>query len=337
MKTIVKKVFSQDDPCIKEAANIIKNGGLVAFPTETVYGLGANGLDDKACDKVYAVKGRPSDNPLILHIANMSQLDDIAESVPEAARKLAEKFWPGPLTIIFRPKNVPRGTSAKTIALRMPKNDIARKLIEYAETPIAAPSANLSGRPSPTSVAHVLSDLDGLVDMVLDGGNCEHGLESTVIDCTTHPCAILRPGSVTKEMIEAEIGPVQIISEIASGDVPKSPGMKYKHYAPKAKLTIVRGSGSQVRNKIISLAKNCSTWNIGIAAASESLSHYEGFTVLNMGANTAEIAANLFSVLRKCDEIGLSEVFVEAVEEKGLGVAIMNRLKKAASYNIVEV
>ncbi|MCL2396482.1 MAG: L-threonylcarbamoyladenylate synthase [Defluviitaleaceae bacterium] len=327
MRTVLKHSSTPD--AIEQAARIIKDGGLVAFPTETVYGLGGNALCSAACAKIYAAKGRPSDNPLISHISDAAQLAELVSHVPAKAQKLIDAFWPGPLTIIFPCKNTP----GQTIGIRMPQNPVALALITHAGVPIAAPSANISGRPSPTTAAHVLTDLDGKVDMILDGGMCQHGLESTVIDCTVEPPTILRPGSVTKEMIEAHIGPVNVTTEAGADEAPKAPGMKYKHYAPQAVLTVVRGRAEDVRTAITRLAKDSTAKSVGIMATSS----YEGFTTLLMGNTTEEIAAGLFALLRKCDEMGLAEVFVEGVDEAGLGAAIMNRLEKAAAYNIVEV
>jgi len=309
---------------LKQAAEIIKNGGLVAFPTETVYGLGANALDEAACAKIYAAKGRPSDNPLIMHISEDMTLDGIVQNISPEAAKLMEAFWPGSLTIIFQ--SVPRGTFSDTVGVRMPKNLVARLLIHYAGVPIAAPSANLSGRPSPTTAAHVLEDLDGKIDMILDGGPCEVGLESTVIDCSGGGTpTILRPGAVTREMIESVIGPVGMKLEVAADETPKSPGMKYRHYAPKAKVTVVTGEAAKIKRKLEELA--CASQGKKVRIV----------TVEDMGGSYEAIAANLFDMLRMCDEIGLDEVFVEGVTEEGLGVAIMNRLKKAASYNVLKV
>ena len=326
MKTVVYSILDPKTRMtnIIKAAEVIKNGGLVAFPTETVYGLGANALDESACAKIYAVKGRPSDNPLIMHISSNDMVDSLAKNISPAARKLINALWPGSLTIVFQ-SNVPRGTYFHTVALRMPKNMLARVLIHHAEVPIAAPSANISGRPSPTTAAHVLEDLGGKIDMILDGGPCEVGLESTVIDCSGDMPTILRPGAVTREMIEKQIGPVDMISEVGPDEAPKSPGMKYKHYAPQAKLTIVVGETAKARAKLDELAKAAQGKKVKIMTAED------------MGGSYGAIAANLFDMLRKCDEEGLEEVFVEAVDEEGLGVAIMNRLKKAASYNIVKV
>jgi len=302
---------------LKSAAEIIKNGGLVAFPTETVYGLGANALDPDACAKIYAVKGRPSDNPLIMHISDDMTLDGIAKNVPPQAKKLMDAFWPGSLTIVLQKDDAVQ-SNFDTVGVRMPYTVWARLLIHYAGVPIAAPSANLSGRPSPTTAQHVLEDLDGKIEMILDGGPCPVGLESTVIDCSGDTPTILRPGAVTREMIEGLIGPVDMVSEVGANEAPKSPGMKYKHYAPNAKVIVVVGEPAKVRAKIEELAKN-------------------GHNTLILGDSMEDIAANLFDRLRQCDEMGMDEVFVEGVEEQGLGVAIMNRLKKAASNNVLKV
>jgi L-threonylcarbamoyladenylate synthase len=327
MKTIVRDIINPNtrETYIAEASEIIKSGGLVAFPTETVYGLGANALDEAACSKIYAVKGRPSDNPLIMHISDHMMMDGIVKKVSPAAQKLMEEFWPGALTIIFQSHSVPRGTFFDTVALRMPKNCAALELIARSGVPIAAPSANLSGRPSPTRAAHVLEDLEGKVDMILDGGPCSVGLESTVIDCSAEIPVILRPGAVTREMIEGLIGPVVVISRVGDDEAPKSPGMKYKHYAPKAKVTVVTGEAVKVRAKLKELAATAQDKRARVITAED------------LGGSHKAIAANLFDMLRHCDEMGLEEVFIEGVDEEGLGVAIMNRLKKAASYNIVKV
>ena len=339
MNTQVKKAC-WGSVCL--AAKIIKKGGIVAFPTETVYGLGANGFNEAACSKIYEIKGRPADNPLILHVCNEEQLSKISKDYSSTAKKLMDKFWPGPLTVILQNNFAPRGTNLQTVAVRMPKNPYALLLISLANVPIAAPSANLSGRPSPTTAAHVVSDLDGKIELVLDAGQCEYGLESTVIDCTSALPTILRPGSITKEMLEAEIGEIACVSAFSGTDeilMPRSPGMKYKHYAPKARLVIVSGKTKSTQIKITELAASSKHAQIGILAHTHNAKYYQNLNahVLPMGQNTAQIAANLFSVLRKCDDLKLEEVFVEAVDEVGLGYAIMERLKKAASYNIVEV
>ena len=328
MKTVI---LSASKPgAIAHAAQIINAGGLVAFPTETVYGLGGNALDAASCAKIYAAKGRPSDNPLISHIADTDMLAQIVDDVPCVAKILMDEFWPGPLTIIFP------AHGGGTVGVRMPVNEVALELIRAAGVPIAAPSANVSGRPSPTSAAHVFDDLSGKVSLILDGGKCRHGLESTVIDCTISPPAILRPGGITKEMIEAKIGAVGLTTE-AGSNAPKAPGMKYRHYAPKARLTVVVGDSDAVVAKILDLAETMGNATFAIMAPAQNLSAYAGHTLLDMGSNDTEIAANLFDILRKCDEMGLDEVLVEGVDKFGLGAAIMNRLQKAASHNVLEV
>lgn len=331
MTTVVRQATADAD-AIRQAAEVIKAGGLVAFPTETVYGLGCNALDAAACAKVYAAKGRPSDNPLISHIAAVEQLAELVTDVPSCAKTLMEAFWPGPLTIVLQ------AAGGGTIGVRMPSNPVALKLIRAAGVPIAAPSANVSGRPSPTRASHVLADLDGKIEMILDGGSCEHGLESTVIDCTTQPPVILRPGSITKAMVEGLLGPVGVLTDVGNDVAPRAPGMKYKHYAPKAALTVVVGGRDAVAREIVRLA-GITGGRIGIMATSQSLGLYDkhstNLSLLNMGQTAEEIAAALFDLLRKCDELKLDEVFVEGVAEDGLGEAIMNRLKKAASHRVV--
>jgi len=329
MNTVVRRA---DADGIAHAADIIKSGGLVAFPTETVYGLGCNALDASARAKVYAAKGRPPDNPLISHIAATEQLAELVAEVPYCATKLMETFWPGPLTIILK------ATGGGTIGVRMPSNAIALKLIQAAGVPIAAPSANVSGRPSPTRASHVLADLDGKIEMILDGGSCEHGLESTVIDCTAQPPMILRPGSITKAMVEGFIGSVGMLTDVNGDAAPKAPGMKYTHYSPKAMLTVVAGGRSAVACEIVRLV-GATRGRVGIMATSQSLGHYDECgthaALLDMGQTTTQIATELFELLRKCDELELDAVFVEGIAEDGLGEAIMDRLKKAAGHKVI--
>ena len=264
MKTIIKKIDKNqiDTEIIAEAGKILERGGLVAFPTETVYGLGANALNEEAARKTYEAKGRPSDNPLIVHIADIQALDEIVESIPERAKSIAEKFWPGPLTLIFEKSGVvPLGTTGglQTVAVRMPEDEIARALIRAGGGYVSAPSANVSGRPSPTSAEHVAEDLDGKIDMIIDGGNVDIGVESTIVDMTVEPPMILRPGAITKEMLEEVIGEVAVdrttLSE-TSDAAPKAPGMKYRHYAPKAQLVIVSGAPLEAVN-ILQTSKCC--------------------------------------------------------------------------------
>ena len=333
-----------DETAIEKAAEIIKNGGLVAFPTETVYGLGANALDAEASKKIYEAKGRPSDNPLIAHIASLDTLDEIVEDVSDVAKKLIDKFWPGPMTLIFKKKDlVPDSTTGglKTLAVRFPENEIAKALIEKSGVPIAAPSANTSGKPSPTKGEHVIEDLDGKVDMILDGGVVGLGLESTIIDVTDKP-TILRPGFITQEMLEQVIEEVEldktILEKPTEDFAPKAPGMKYRHYAPKTELVIVRGSAENVAQKIREEAKNKKT---AIITVDQHKDLYEELDakVVSWGdlENMDEIAHKIFDALRRVDEWGVDIIYCEAFEEEGLGLAVMNRLTKAAGYQVIDV
>ena len=333
-----------DETAIEEAAEIIKNGGLVAFPTETVYGLGANALDADASAKIYEAKGRPNDNPLIAHIASLDTLDEIVEDVSDVANKLIEKFWPGPMTLIFKKKSlVPDSITGglDTLAVRFPSNEIAKALIEKSGVPIAAPSANISGRPSPTKGEHVIEDLDGKVDMIIDGGEVGLGLESTIIDVTDEP-TILRPGFVTQEMLEDVIEEVkldQTIIEKPSEDfAPKAPGMKYRHYAPQTKLVIVRGKADNVAQKI---TEECKDKNAAIITVDQHLDLYKDTDakVVSWGDKKKmdEIAHKIFESLREVDEWGVDIIYCEGFEEKDLGLAVMNRLTKAAGYQVIDV
>ena len=264
MITIFEKIDSDNInmDLIEKAAGILRKGGLVAFPTETVYGLGADGLNASACKKIYEAKGRPSDNPLILHIGNISQLKDIVCDIPECAVKIIDRFWPGPVTLVFRKKPiVPDSVSGGliTVAVRFPSNPVARAIINAAKTPVAAPSANTSGKPSPTRAKHVLHDMDGKIDMIIDGGSCEVGLESTIVDVTGKKPVILRPGGITKEMLEEVVGAIDIdpavYKALSAGEKPKAPGMKYTHYSPDAEVFLVKGEKSNVAEKINQLVK----------------------------------------------------------------------------------
>ena len=333
-----------DETAIEKAAEIIKNGGLVAFPTETVYGLGANALDADASAKIYEAKGRPSDNPLIAHIASLDTLDEIVEDVSDVAKKLIERFWPGPMTLIFKKKDlVPASTTGglDTLAVRFPSNEIAKALIEKSEVPIAAPSANISGKPSPTKGEHVVEDLDGKVDMIIDGGEVGLGLESTIIDVTEEP-TILRPGFVTQEMLEDVIEEVKldetIIEKPSEDFAPKAPGMKYRHYAPQTKLVIVRGNAENVASKITEEVKDK---NAAIITVDQHLDLYKDVDakVVSWGDKEQmdEIAHKIFEALREVDEWGVDIIYCEAFEEKDLGLAVMNRLTKAAGYQVIDV
>ena len=329
-----------------KAAEVINTGGLVAFPTETVYGLGANALDGTAVKKIYEAKGRPSDNPLIAHISDISELYALVKDISPVAQKLMKAFWPGPMTLVFKKKDIiPKETSGglDTVAIRFPENRVAQHFIAACGVPIAAPSANTSGKPSPTRASHVEFDLDGKIDMIIDGGHCEFGLESTIVDVSGNVPCLLRPGSVTLEMLK-EIAPditvdKAVLGKLNEGERPKAPGMKYTHYSPDANVTIVRGSVDKTVKEINSLLEEHKNENCGVIATEETKDGYNTKNVLVIGSrkHPETIAANLFKMLRKCDYYGYKVVFVEGFPESEIGLAIMNRLKKAAGYNIIEL
>lgn len=348
METIIADMTRGiDGDMMAKAGQIIRRGGLVAFPTETVYGLGANGLNETASAKIYAAKGRPSDNPLIVHIARFSDLERIAEQIPDSARKLADAFWPGPLTMIFRKSSeVPYGTTGglDTVAVRMPDHPIALALIEAGGGYIAAPSANTSGRPSPTRAAHVAEDLQGKIDMILDGGDVGIGLESTIVDLTEEKPVILRPGYINQKMLEDVIGPVEMDRGLTADDPnvhPKAPGMKYRHYAPKASLTIVEGPAGAVMDKIRLLARQEEErgGRVGIIATDETAASYPVGIVKSVGTRTDElsISSHLYGILREFDQLQVTRIYSEAFETPRLGQAIMNRLMKAAGHQVILV
>ncbi|MBR0378031.1 MAG: threonylcarbamoyl-AMP synthase [Lachnospiraceae bacterium] len=340
---------SPDPEVIRRAGDILKRGGLVAFPTETVYGLGGDALNREAARKIYAAKGRPSNNPLIVHIADMEHLEAIAAEIPEKARKIASIWWPGPLTMIFNKKDiVPDATSGglPTVAVRMPNHPIALELIRAAGGYIAAPSANTSGRPSPTIAEHVREDLDGKIDMILDGGEVRIGLESTIVDFTDEIPMMLRPGYINMEKLEEILGEVlidpAILDENASENIrPKAPGMMYRHYAPKAQLTIVEGGEKEVVDRILELAaQSCREGkSVGIIAADETAESYKDYDVKNIGSRETdkEIARRLFRVLREFDDEGTDVILSESFETPRMGQAIMNRLLKAAGHRVIYV
>ena len=349
METQVRRLsYSQiDETMIEEAGRIIRKGGLVAFPTETVYGLGGDALNPESSKKIYAAKGRPSDNPLIVHIADKRDLYRIVREVPEKAKKLMEAFWPGPLTMIFyKNELVPQATTGglDTVAVRMPSDRIAAAFIRAAGGFVAAPSANVSGRPSTTTAAHVEEDLSGRIEMILDGGQAVIGLESTIVDMSVEPPVILRPGAVTEEMMEAVIGPLEVDKAIIapdSGVKPKAPGMKYRHYAPRADLAVVEGSTEAVITAINQLAEEAEAEGkrVGIIATDETKERYPKGLVLSLGArkHEEEIAQHLFEVLRDFDETDVDCIYSEAFDEASIGPAIMNRLLKAAGHKVIQV
>lgn len=332
---------------INAAGQILKQGGLVAFPTETVYGLGANALDEEAARKTYAAKGRPSDNPLIVHIASLEDLYPITKKVPEKAVALAEKFWPGPLTMIFEKSElVPHGTTGglETVAVRMPDNEVALALIRAGGGYVSGPSANKSGRPSPTMARHVLDDLEGRIDMILDGGPVHIGVESTIVDMTVEPPMILRPGAVTKEMLEKTVGEVAVDHTILTADAktpPKAPGMKYRHYAPRAEMTVVEGPLEKVVDKIgeLAAARENEGHRVGIIATQETMDRYGYENVKCIGTREDEstVAANLYAILREFDDDGTEYIYSEAFASDGIGSAVMNRLLKAAGHHVINV
>lgn len=347
MKTIIKKIEREkiEQEIIEQAGAILKQGGLVAFPTETVYGLGANALDEEAAMKTYAAKGRPSDNPLIVHIAELEALEKIVTEIPESVGILADNFWPGPLTLIFNKKEcVPLGTTGglDTVAVRMPDDDIARAMIKAGGGYVSGPSANTSGRPSPTTAQHVAEDLDGKIEMILDGGSVDIGVESTILDMTVEPPMILRPGAITKEMLEEVIGPVEVDAALLSedsGKAPKAPGMKYRHYAPKAEMIIVEGEPSETVQAIKKLLSEQEALGkkVGIIATNESMEEYKTGKVKSIGSrqNEKTVAHNLYKILREFDEEEVDYIYSEAFPEVGIGMAVMNRLGKAAGHHVV--
>ena len=344
MKTVIELYDAENrrSEVMEKAGEILKSGGLVAFPTETVYGLGGDALNPEASAKIYAAKGRPSDNPLIVHIADMEALKVLASEVPEKAKLLADRFWPGPLTMIM-PKSdaVPYATTGglDTVAIRMPSHPTAYELIRSSGVYIAAPSANTSGRPSPTTAQHVSEDLDGKIDMILDSGSVDIGLESTILDMTVEPPMILRPGAITADMFEEVIGPVSVDETILgseSNKAPKAPGMKYRHYAPKAKLIIAEGD---IREEVLAIrqlayAAHRQGERVGIIATGETLPFYKYGIVKNIGTreNEKTIARNLYRVLREFDDEKVDIIYSESFAMQGIGSAIMNRLEKAAGH-----
>lgn len=327
----------------------MRNGGLVAFPTETVYGLGGDALRQEAAAKIYAAKGRPSDNPLIIHIADLASLYDIAEEVPETAKKLAEAFWPGPLTMILnKQKKIPYSTTGglDTVAVRMPSHPVALELIRQSGVYVAAPSANTSGRPSPTKAEHVAEDLSGRIDMIVDGGGVGIGLESTIVDLSGSEPMILRPGYITQSMLEETIGIVKVDPAVNSQTmrsdiVAKAPGMKYRHYAPKGQLMIIEGELQKVVAKINEFArvKQDQGFQVAIIATEETKELYHQGIVRSIGSRRCEgsIAAGLYDLLREMDHLGAEYIFAESFEGDSLGQAIMNRLLKAAGYHLQKV
>lgn len=350
METVLYRMVGSnaDSAAMTKSGEIIKKGGLVAFPTETVYGLGGDALNKKASGKIYAAKGRPSDNPLIVHIAEMESLPAIVKEIPQAAYQLAKAFWPGPLTMIFQKNSiVPYETTGglDTVAVRMPDHDVALAFIRASSGYIAAPSANTSGRPSPTTAQHVFDDMNGKIDMILDGGAVGIGVESTIVDLTSEVPTILRPGYINQEMLERVLGEVAVDPAIGGtlpdGTRPKAPGMKYKHYAPHGELYLVEGDRDRVAARINDLVKEHTAKGekVGIIATQESLDLYHGGIIKSIGSRKEEetIARNLYAVLREFDDLGVTTMYSEEFNTPQMGMAVMNRLLKAAGHKIIQV
>ena len=340
--------YKADPGALEEAGRILRGGGLVAFPTETVYGLGGNALDPEAARKIYAAKGRPSDNPLIVHISQVSELTPLVKEIPAMAEPLIRKWWPGPMTLIFKKSGaVPDETTGglDTVAVRMPSHPVAAALIKASGIPIAAPSANLSGRPSPTSARHVIEDMDGRIDMIIDGGECEIGLESTIIDVTGAEPELLRPGFITIEDIRALTGSGKIDPAVTApggdGLRPRAPGMKYRHYAPKAPLAIVEGEPEAAAEEINRLCSEAASrgQKAGVICSGAMAARIKCPLVAELGEDESpeSAAPRLFAALRKMDEEGADLIYAQAYRDKGVGLAVMNRLRKAAGYNIIKV
>ena len=351
MKTLLLKVNPEkpDPEKIQLAASIIQRGGLVAFPTETVYGLGADALNSEAVLALFEAKKRPLDNPPIVHVADQSEVTRLVVELPKKAELLMEKFWPGPLTLIFKHSNlVPKETVASldTIAIRMPKHKVALELILQSRCPIAAPSANLAGKPSPTTAQHVYEDLNGRIDAILDGGATNIGVESTVVDLSVDPPMLLRPGGTPFEALKMVLGDLRLHPFVeAEQELPlqqiRSPGMKHKHYAPKAEVILVEGNVPDVIAKVKQLAESYRLRGekVGILATDETQTAYRAEVVKSLGSrfDLATVAQSLFRLLREVDAEGVDVIIAEGVSSDGLGLAVMNRLRKASGYHIVKV
>lgn len=342
LKDIKKK---QNYEAIKDAAAVIKKGGLVLFPTETVYGIGANGLDENAVKNIFIAKGRAQDNPLILHVSSFDMVEEIASDITELEYKLMDAFWPGPFTIILKKKDIVPSVvtgGLDTVAVRMPENIVANKLIEYADLPIAAPSANISGKPSGTCLEDILDELGPKMDYIIDGGKCAVGIESTVVKVEGENVRILRPGKVTKEDIETVVSSVildeHIFKDLTPEDKVLSPGMKYKHYAPSTKCKLVYSNDNlKMVEKINELSSKYDS--VTVICSNENQDKYKGMNVLTYGSkeNISEIASNIFTLLRRVDETASDIVFIEGTAKEGIGIAIMNRLIRACSHEYIEI
>ncbi|MBQ2842172.1 MAG: threonylcarbamoyl-AMP synthase [Clostridia bacterium] len=337
MKTLY--LNSQDNNTIKTAAEILKNGGLVAIPTETVYGLAANALDGEAVRNIFTAKGRPQDNPLIVHVASLEEITPLVEKVDPRMYDLAEKYWPGPLTVIMKKSSlIPDEVSAglDTVAIRMPSHECAREIIKASGLPLAAPSANASGKPSPTKASHVIEDLDGKIDAVVDGGECSVGVESTVVTLATEPPTLLRPGGITPEQLEAVLGAIQIspavFEKLREGEKAESPGMKYKHYAPAAQVTIIKGSFEQYKKFL--LAQKEAVCAVCFEGEGK---YFEKFIEYGKENDDISQAHKIFDALREVDAIGCKKAFVRCPVSSGVGLAVYNRLLRSAAFRVIDL
>ena len=337
MKTSLIDIRTDRDTALAEARRLIADGSVVAIPTETVYGLAANAFDEAAVRKIFEAKGRPADNPLIVHISDISELDALVTEIPEKVRVMAEKYWPGPLTMIMKKSSViPDVTSGglDTVAVRMPKSEYARAIISACGVPLAAPSANLSGSPSPTDAQSVFDDMNGRIPLIIDGGECEIGVESTVISFVGDTPTLLRPGGITVGMIESTIGKINIsdavLNRLRDGETAASPGMKYKHYAPKAKITIVKGDFEKFYNYVKD--RDCF-----VLCFEGEEGPFNNAVTYGKADDSRSEAHRLFSALRELDEKGAKTVYARCPEITGLGLAVYNRLIRSAGFNIIEL
>ena len=339
MDTLLLRAEAVQTPAI--AAEIIKNGGLVAIPTETVYGLGANGLEPKSVAKIFEAKGRPQDNPLILHVSEAAEIEKFCHSIPDAAYELAKRFWPGPLTMVLPARSiVPKRTTGNldTVAVRCPDSDVTREIIRLSGVPLAAPSANISGKPSTTTAKHVKYDHDGRIDAIVDGGPCRVGVESTIIDLSGERPRLLRPGGITPEQLSEVLGEIEVdkavTSQLGKDDVVRAPGMKYRHYAPTAPVVIVSGS----REAAAQYIRAHFTPGDRVLCFEEELSLYEGCDPLSYGmeADVNTLSAGLFAALRELDDASIHQVYARCPVGGGVAYAVQNRLKKAAAFHVVD-
>lgn len=327
---------------IEQAAAVLRRGGLLGIPTETVYGLGADGLNPDAVAHIFEAKGRPQDNPLILHIPSADWLERYCRDIPRAAYTLAQRFWPGPMTMILKRRDmVPDAVTAglDTVGMRCPAHPVCRAILSAADTPVAAPSGNTSGKPSPTTAAHMLADMDGKIDAIVDGGACAVGVESTIIDLTCTPPRLLRPGGITLEQLESVLGEVAVDAavrrQMGEGEKPRAPGMKYRHYAPKAPVTVVKGAPERAARYIAEHARE----GEGVICFDEFADRFTRQIVTNLGTadDPAEQARHVFDALRFFDGTDVTQIWAQCPDETGVGLAVANRLNKAAGFHIIDV